>query len=128
MSKTKPSKGKSPFWKPENEGDKMEGTYIGFQTTTSPDGKPGMAFNLLLKAGTILVPVSSGLKRMFADQITKLRSGKTKLKFVFVERVKIKKGRSFKKFRAWLDGKELEDKGGYNNTPSPAQVKDFWKS
>lgn len=116
----------SPFWKPGKPGEAIEGTYIGQQTTTSPDGKPGMAFNLLLKNGTKLVPISSQLKRMFSDVVSKLRSGKTKLRFEYVDRIKLKKGRTFKKFRAYVDGKELEDKSTFTNTPDEKQLRDFW--
>ena len=116
----------SPFWKPETPGEKIEGIYIGQQTTQSPDGKPGMAFNLLLKNGTKLVPITYQLRNMFSGVVGKLRSGKSKLRFIYVERIKLKKGRSMRKFEAYLDGKQLEDVTAFSNVPDASQLSAFW--
>lgn len=129
MAQKKPvAKSKSPFWKPATPGEKIEGIFAGVQATTSPDKKKGAAFVLLLKNGTKLVPATYEIRSALGEIVPKMKAGKTRLAFTFLEKVSLGKGRSVKKFECYVDGKRYEASGGFETASKPSKIMDIWNS
>jgi hypothetical protein len=114
--KSRQSKTSSPFWKPSKEGETCEGKFQYFSETQTPDGKKGMA----IKVGQWLVPMSHQVKSAIVPVISKLKEGKTSFKFVFIEKKKVKKGRTVNVVSVFMDGKELESHTFKHLTPAEA--------
>lgn len=97
----------SPFWKPEDKGDSISGIIHGFQETkANDDGTPSFA----VIVGETLVGMSHNVRSALVEHygLNKIKIGKDKLTVTFVEKKKVKGGRSVNVFTVELNGKQLQ--------------------
>lgn len=97
----------SPFWKPENEGDTLEGKFTHYSKgMENDDGSYGVNIGV----GGKLVPMSLNVRNALMPLIKagKMKAGKTTVKFVFIEKKKLPKGRHVNVLEVFADGKQLE--------------------
>jgi hypothetical protein len=101
MAKSSPAasqKKASPFWKPKEVDESIEGIFASYQPTKTPDGDAGLA--IALESGK-LIPVGYSVGHSIRENKLKLKVGQ-KLRFVYLG----KGGRS-KVIQMYVDGKEI---------------------
>lgn len=100
----------SIFWKPENIGESLEGTFLNFQLT---DKSKVIALDVK-GMGQKLVSISTVLFSFLAKEVNgkplaeRLRPNKDKLKILYCNRVK-----RARIFRIWLNNVEQEQQRSY---------------
>lgn len=119
----------SPFWKPTNEGDSVEGAFLQFEITKPPkrkgeEEKKGLAMRLQPagKVPVVLVPCGYTILTDLAPIRNTIKKG-AKIKVVFEGAAKTKRGGNpVKKFVVWINGKEVPHQSPFGK---PAEKDDL---
>lgn len=102
----------SSYWSPKKKGDTCEGTFLGIGKF--PDRFNEGEFQYNINVSGVYVRVSGSVKSAMRGVEKKLKSGKTKLKFVYNGlKVLDKKRKPMKDITVYMDGKKL----GFEFTP-----------
>lgn len=90
----------SPFWKPEADGQFIEGVFKGYEQTEK---------SVCIRINETLVALSTVLRSFFKPVYRSMKAGKSKLRIVYIgETEKKYSGHHAKLYRVYLNGKELE--------------------